>query len=48
MANVKRWRGTNRHQNQWIQKMFWAVEKAYRQVYALNGEYFEGDWSLNM
>ena len=51
-ANVeevkKNGRSTKRHQNRWVQKLFWAVEKTSRWCTASNGEYFEGDWSLNM
>ena len=34
--------------NQWVQKLFWAVEKHLNRYVALNGEYFEDDWSLKM
>ena len=36
-------RNTIRHQNWWVQNLFWAVEKN-----ASNGEYIGGDWNLNM
>ena len=40
-------RSTKKHQNQWIQKLFWAVEKTSHCV-SSNGEYFEFGGSLNM
>ena len=40
----KNGRSTKRHQNQWVQKLFWAIDMCA----ASNGEYFEGDWSLKM
>ena len=39
---------TKRHQNWWVQKLFWAVEKSLDGCISSNGEYSEGDWSLNM
>ena len=29
-------------------KNFWAVEKSLDRCFGPDGEYFEGDWSLNM
>ena len=38
-----------RHQNQWIQKLFWAGGKCLdTKCIASNGVCFEGNWSLNM
>ena len=48
-TNKQNGKSTKRHQNRQAQKLFWAVEKKslYRCI-ASYGEYFEGDWSLNM
>ena len=37
-----------KHQNWQVEKLFWAVERSLDKCIASNGEYFEGDWSLNM
>ena len=37
-----------RHQNWWIQNCFVQWKKNLDRCIASNGEYFEGDWSLNM
>ena len=36
--------------NQWVQKLFWAVDKSLFEYTASNEylERFEGDWSLNV
>ena len=47
-SEIKTSRSTKRHQYWRIQKLFWAVEKHPDRCLAPNGEYFEGDWSLNM
>ena len=47
-GETKNSRSTKRHQNQQVQKLFWAVGKSLNRCIASNGEYFEGDWSLNM
>ena len=45
---TKNGRSINRHQNRWAHRLFGAVEKRLDRCIASNGEYFEGDWSLNM
>ena len=47
-GEIKNVRSTKRDQNWWVQKLFWAVEKSLIRFISSNGEYFEGDWSLNM
>ena len=37
---------TKRLQNRQVQKLFWAMENIL--YITSDGEYFEGDWSLNM
>ena len=44
----KNGRSSKRHQNQQLLKLFSAVEKSLNRCIASKGEYFEGDWSLNM
>ena len=46
-GETKNGRSTKRHQNRRIQNLFWAV-KSLDRCSESNGEYFEGDWSLNM
>ena len=41
-------RRAKRHQNQQVQKLFWAVEKSLNRWIASKREYFKGVWSLNM
>ena len=48
IGDTKNGRSTKKHQNRWVQKLFWAMEKSLGGCIASNGEYFEGDWSLNM
>ena len=47
-GETKNSRSTERHQNRWIQELFWAVERSLDICITPNGEYFKGDWSLNM
>ena len=47
-GETKNHRSTKRHENLRVQKLFWAVGKSLNRCIASNGEYFEGDWSLNM
>ena len=44
----KNGKSTKRYQNQWVQKLCWALENCLHGCIAANGEYFEGVWSLNM
>ena len=47
-GKTKNSRSFKRHQNQQVQKRFWAVrKKGLDMCIASNGECFEGDWSLN-
>ena len=39
-------KSTKTHQNQLVQKLFWAVEKNLNRCTTSNGKYFEGDWCL--
>ena len=41
-GETKNSRSTKRHQNRWVQKLFWAVGKHLDRCIASNGDYFEG------
>ena len=47
-GETKNGRNTKRHQHWQVQKLFWAVEKSLYRYIASNGEYFQGDWSLDI
>ena len=47
-GETKNVRSTKRHQNWWVQNWFEQWKKSLDRCITSNGEYFEGDWSLNV
>ena len=45
---TKNGRSTKRHQHRRVQNRFGPWKKCLDRCIASNGEYFEGDWSLNI
>ena len=41
-------RSTKRHQNRWVQNYFEQWKKGLNRYIASDGEYFEGDWRINI